>query len=55
MVGESEASLALHFSLVSEIPLSMLLPDFFFTLGPWRHPEEPLRSAPLQIDMIFFG
>ena len=37
----------------SDIPLSLWLPDYFFALGPWRRPEEQLRTGPLQIDMIF--
>lgn len=41
-----------HFSSSLEIPLSMLLPDFFFALGPWRRPEEHFRAAPLQVDMF---
>lgn len=31
----------------------MLLPDFFFALGPWRRPEEQFRARPLQVDIFF--
>lgn len=51
--GESVISSPLHFSSTSETPLSMILPGFFFALGPWRRPEEQLRSGPLQIDLLF--
>lgn len=50
---ESETSSPLHISSAFEFPLFMLLPDFFFALGPWRCPEEQLRSGCLHIDMVF--
>ena len=50
-----DISSEVRFSSPAQIPLSMILPDFFFALGPWRRPDSPLRPGPLQVDMFLLA
>ena len=50
-----DISSEVRFSSPSQFPLSMILPDTFFALGPWRRPGSPLRPGPLQVDMFLLA
>lgn len=45
------SSSGVYFSSPSFVPLSMILSDFFFALGPWRYPESGTPSG----GYVFFG